>query len=91
LAIDKYDNIYVADPQSDPGCSLEASVKKFDNNGKFITSWRILRARDSEAESGHLVLGFENKLKYILIDFIKDSQRITIKSWLSCYKRNERI
>jgi hypothetical protein len=34
-------------------CSLEASIKKFDNNGKFITSWRILRAGDSEADPEH--------------------------------------
>jgi tripartite motif-containing protein 71 len=56
LATDKYDNIYVADPQSDPGCSLEASIKKFDNNGKFITSWRVLPAGDSEADPEHLAV-----------------------------------
>lgn len=37
LAIDKFDNVYVADPQSDPGCSLQPSVKKFDKFGNFIT------------------------------------------------------
>ena len=56
LATDKYDNIYVADPQSDPGCSLEASIKKFDNNGKFITSWRVLPAGDREADPEHLAV-----------------------------------
>jgi tripartite motif-containing protein 71 len=56
LAADKYDNIYVADPQSDPGCSLEASIKKFDNNGKFITLWRVLPAGDSEADPEHLAV-----------------------------------
>jgi DNA-binding beta-propeller fold protein YncE len=56
LATDKYDNIYVADPQSDPGCSLEASIKKFDNNGKFITSWRVHPAGDSEADPEHLAV-----------------------------------
>jgi tripartite motif-containing protein 71 len=56
LAIDKYDNIYVADPQSDPGCSFEASIKKFDNNGNFITSWRVLPAGDSEADPEHLAV-----------------------------------
>jgi hypothetical protein len=55
LAVDKYVNIYVADPQSDPGCSLEVSIKKFDNKGKFITSWIILRAGDSEADPEHLM------------------------------------
>jgi DNA-binding beta-propeller fold protein YncE len=56
LATDKYDNIYVADPQSDPGCSLEASIKKFDNNGNFITSWRVLPAGDREADPEHLAV-----------------------------------
>jgi tripartite motif-containing protein 71 len=56
LATDKYDNVYVADPQSDAGCSLEASIKKFDNNGKFITSWRVLPAGDSEADPEHLAV-----------------------------------
>jgi DNA-binding beta-propeller fold protein YncE len=39
IAIDKFDNIYVTDPQSDPGCSLEPKVKKFDSEGNFITEW----------------------------------------------------
>jgi tripartite motif-containing protein 71 len=56
LAVDTYDNIYVADPQSDPGCSLEASIKKFDNNGKFITSWRVLPAGEREADPEHLAV-----------------------------------
>jgi tripartite motif-containing protein 71 len=56
LATDRYDNIYVADPQSDPGCSLEAAIKKFDNNGKFITSWRVFPAGDSEADPEHLAV-----------------------------------
>ena len=37
LALYKFDNVYVADPQSDSGCSLQPSVKKFDKNGNFIT------------------------------------------------------
>jgi len=37
IAADKFDNIYVNDPQTDPGCSQEAAIKKFDSNGKFIT------------------------------------------------------
>jgi hypothetical protein len=56
LAVDKYDNLYVADPQSDPGCSLEASIKKFDNNGRFITSWRVLPAGEREADPEHLAI-----------------------------------
>lgn len=37
LAIDQFDNVYVNDPQSDPGCSREPVIKKFDKNGNFIT------------------------------------------------------
>ena len=36
LALDKQGNVYVTDPQSDPGCSMKARVLKFDNNGKFL-------------------------------------------------------
>jgi DNA-binding beta-propeller fold protein YncE len=37
MAVDKFNNIYVNDPQSDLGCSHEAAIKKFDSNGKFVT------------------------------------------------------
>jgi DNA-binding beta-propeller fold protein YncE len=36
LALDKHDNVYVTDPQSDPGCSLQARVLKFDSNGNYL-------------------------------------------------------
>jgi len=39
IALDKYDNVYVTDPQSDPECSKQPRVLKFDNNGKFITKF----------------------------------------------------
>jgi tripartite motif-containing protein 71 len=39
IAVDKFDNIYVTDPQSDPGCSNEARISKFDSNGSFIARW----------------------------------------------------
>ena len=39
IAIDKYDNVYVTDPQSDPGCSQQPRVLKFDSEGNFITKW----------------------------------------------------
>lgn len=39
LALDKHDNVYVTDPQSDPGCSMQPRVLKFDNNGKFVTKF----------------------------------------------------
>ena len=37
LALDKFDNVYVDDPQSDPGCSMQPAIKKFDKFGHFIT------------------------------------------------------
>lgn len=39
IAIDKYDDVYVTDPQSDPGCSQQPRVLKFDSDGNFITKW----------------------------------------------------
>jgi len=39
IAVDKYDNIYVTDPQSDPGCSQQPRVLKFDSQGHFVTKW----------------------------------------------------
>ena len=46
LASDKFDNIYVADPQSDPGCSNAARISKFDNNGHFITQWKLFGVQE---------------------------------------------
>ncbi len=39
LVLDMHDNVIVADPQSDPGCSMQPRILKFDNNGKFITKF----------------------------------------------------
>lgn len=39
LALDKFDNVYVTDPQSDRGCSMEPRVLKFNNNGTFVTKF----------------------------------------------------
>jgi tripartite motif-containing protein 71 len=39
IAVDKYDNVYVTDPQEDPGCSHEPRLLKFDSKGNFITKW----------------------------------------------------
>jgi DNA-binding beta-propeller fold protein YncE len=36
IALDKHDNVYVTDPQSDPGCSNQPRVLKFDSMGDFI-------------------------------------------------------
>jgi DNA-binding beta-propeller fold protein YncE len=39
LALDNLDNVYVTDPQSDPGCSMEPRVLKFDSTGNYITKF----------------------------------------------------
>ena len=39
LALDKHGNVYVTDPQSDPGCSMQARVLKFDNDGNFLAKF----------------------------------------------------
>jgi DNA-binding beta-propeller fold protein YncE len=39
LALDRHDNVYVTDPQSDPGCSMQPRILKFDNNGKFVAKF----------------------------------------------------
>ena len=39
IALDKYDDVYVTDPQSDPGCSKQPRVLKFDSDGNFVTKW----------------------------------------------------
>jgi DNA-binding beta-propeller fold protein YncE len=53
LGVDKFDNIYVNDPQTDPGCSREAGTKKFDSNGKFITKI-VIPGEDPDPE--HLAI-----------------------------------
>lgn len=42
IALDKHDNVYVTDPQSDPGCSMQPRVLKFDSEGDFITEFGSL-------------------------------------------------
>ena len=34
--MDKHDNVYITDPQSDPECSMQPRVLKFDSEGNFI-------------------------------------------------------
>jgi DNA-binding beta-propeller fold protein YncE len=62
MAVDKQDNIYVADPQSDPGCSLEASIKKFDNLGNFLTMWKVIPAGQEQADPEHIAVDSEGKV-----------------------------
>lgn len=38
IALDKFDNVYVTDPQSDPGCSMQPRVLKYDDEGKLSQS-----------------------------------------------------
>ena len=37
LALDKFDNVYVNDPQSELGYSMQPSINKFDKFTNFIT------------------------------------------------------
>ena len=39
IVLDRYNDVYVTDPQSDPGCSQQPRVLKFDSEGKFVTKW----------------------------------------------------
>jgi streptogramin lyase len=55
-------SVCVADPQYEPGYSTKASIKKFDNNGKFITSWRVLPAGEREADPEHLAVDTEGNV-----------------------------
>jgi DNA-binding beta-propeller fold protein YncE len=48
IAIDKYDNVYVTDPQSDPGCSQQPRILKFSTQGDFITKWGSYGKGDGE-------------------------------------------
>jgi tripartite motif-containing protein 71 len=62
MAVDKQDNIYVADPQSDPGCSLEASIKKFDNLGNFLTMWKVIPSGQQKADPEHIAVDSEGNV-----------------------------
>lgn len=39
IALDKFDNVYVTDPQSDPGCSMQPRVLIYNDEGKFLTKF----------------------------------------------------
>ena len=61
LGIDKFDNIYVTVPQSDPGCSHNPVVKKFDSNGNFITQWEI-EGRGNDLDPEHLAIDLQGNV-----------------------------
>ena len=63
LALDKFDNVYVTDPQSDPGCSMEPRVLKFDNNGTFITKFGSVGTEPGQfRDPEHLAVDNEGKV-----------------------------
>ncbi|NOJ32868.1 MAG: hypothetical protein DA329_12100, partial [Candidatus Nitrosocosmicus sp.] len=63
IALDKHDNVYVTDPQSDPGCSQNPVVKKFDNNGTFITKWGSYGKLDGQfRDPEHLAVDMEGNV-----------------------------
>ena len=64
LAVDRFDNIYVTDPQSDPGCSNEARISKFDSNGHFITQWKLfgVQAGVSNLDPEHMAIDSEGNI-----------------------------
>lgn len=59
IALDKYDNVYVTDPQSDPDNTIQLRVLKFESNGNFITKFgsygigRLGQFKDPEHLSVH--------------------------------------
>jgi DNA-binding beta-propeller fold protein YncE len=66
LGVDKFNNIYVNDPQSDEGCSLEAAIKKFDSNGNFITKI-VIPGEDPDPE--HLAIDSDGNVYVSLRGF----------------------
>jgi len=55
LALDKNDNVYVTDPQPDPGCSMKPRVLKFDSNDVFITKFAVFGNKlDQSSDPEHL-------------------------------------
>ena len=64
LAVDKFDNIYVTDPQSDPGCSNAARISKFDSNGHFITQWKLFGVEEgvSNLDPEHMAIDSEGNI-----------------------------
>jgi len=60
LALDKNDNVYVTDPQPDPGCSMKPRVLKFDSNDVFITKFAVFGNKlDQSSDPEHLAVDNE--------------------------------
>jgi tripartite motif-containing protein 71 len=63
IAVDKYDNVYVTDPQSDPGCSQQPRVLKFDSQGNFIAKWGSFGEGDGQfRDPEHLAVDSEGNI-----------------------------
>ncbi len=76
IALDKYDNVYVTDPQSDPGCSQQPRVLKFDSEGKFITKWGSFGKGDGQFEDPeHLAVDSEGNV------YVSDRKRDDIQKF----------
>ena len=76
LLLDKYDNVYVTDPQSDPGCSQLPRVLKFDSEGKFITKWGSFGKGDGQfMDPEHLAVDSEGNV------YISDRKRDDIQKF----------
>lgn len=61
LGIDKFDNIYVTDPQSDPGCSHKPAIKKYDKNGNFIAEWPVA-GKGTDVDPEHLAIDLQGNI-----------------------------
>ena len=76
IVLDKYDNVYVTDPQSDPGCSQQPRVLKFDSNGKFITKWGSFGKDDGQFQDPeHLAVDSEGNV------YVSDRKRDDIQKF----------
>jgi tripartite motif-containing protein 71 len=63
IALDKHDNVYVTDPQSDPGCSNQPRVLKFDSEGDFITKFGSVGKDPGEfRDPEHLALDHDGNI-----------------------------
>jgi DNA-binding beta-propeller fold protein YncE len=76
IVLDKYDNVYVTDPQSDPGCSQQPRVLKFDSEGKFITKWGSFGKEDGQFQDPeHLAVDSEGNV------YVSDRKRDDIQKF----------
>ena len=84
IALDKHDNVYVTDPQSDPGCSQQPRVLKFDNEGKFITKFGgVFGKEDGQFQDPeHLAVDSEGNI------YVSDRKRDDIQKFSPVIETN---